>query len=415
VDAMKRTTVVAIHMGVEATLQELIPYLTSYALSSNAAAASSASASASPPPDEILLLLGQELIKVCEFLGPNHIAQADLLPLLERLASIEETVVRDQAVIVFRTVADQLLAAAGLPTSSPSSSPSPASSTSTTIDAFDAIDASSWVSVIKRLAAADWFTAKVSAAGIIPSVIRLVLASQSLSAPGQPFPPTTISSTVMDLLNIYIELASDETPMVRRSAAQHWGQVANAAGWLYLRSDPPTSSSSSSSSSIDGPSDVHDHGTTTTMAAAAALSGGLLGGAGGGGPNVSGISPRQGGVDASTTTTVTAATPPPILQILLKLVADEQDSVRLLAVASLADVGLVFSQYPAWTIQHWLPLVREGSTDLSWYVKSQLLFLLYSRLACFIFSSLILRLICWISSLFTAVPQRQRTGVYVTI
>jgi serine/threonine-protein phosphatase 2A regulatory subunit A len=206
VDAMKRTTVVAIHMGVEATLQELIPYLTSYALSSNAAAASSASASASasPPPDEILLLLGQELIKVCEFLGPNHIAQADLLPLLERLASIEETIVRDQAVDVFRTVADHLLAAAGLPTSSSSlsSSPSPAASPITTIDAFDAIDASSWVSVINRLAAADWFTAKVSAAGVIPFVIRLVLVSQSLSASAQPFPPTTISSTVVDLLNI---------------------------------------------------------------------------------------------------------------------------------------------------------------------------------------------------------------------
>jgi serine/threonine-protein phosphatase 2A regulatory subunit A len=202
VDAMKRTTVVAIHMGVEATLQELIPYLTSYALSSNAAAASSASAS--PPPDEILLLLGQELIKVCEFLGPNHIAQADLLPLLERLASIEETIVRDQAVDVFRTVADHLLAAAGLPTSSSSlsSSPSPAASPITTIDAFDAIDASSWVSVINRLAAADWFTAKVSAAGVIPFVIRLVLVSQSLSASAQPFPPTTISSTVVDLLNI---------------------------------------------------------------------------------------------------------------------------------------------------------------------------------------------------------------------
>jgi serine/threonine-protein phosphatase 2A regulatory subunit A len=51
----------------------------------------------------------------------------------------------------------------------------------------------------------------------------------------------------------------------------------------------------------------------------------------------------------------------PILEGLCK---DEQDSVRLLAVASLSDIG---TAYPSeWCIAVLLPLVKNGSTDLSW-------------------------------------------------
>ena len=51
----------------------------------------------------------------------------------------------------------------------------------------------------------------------------------------------------------------------------------------------------------------------------------------------------------------------PILEGLCK---DEQDSVRLLAVASLSDIG---DAYPEeWCTVALIPLVRSGSTDLSW-------------------------------------------------
>ena len=46
----------------------------------------------------------------------------------------------------------------------------------------------------------------------------------------------------------------------------------------------------------------------------------------------------------------------------------EQDSVRLLAVASLANAGSSFGEHAAWTTQYWLPIVKDGSTDMSWYV-----------------------------------------------
>jgi serine/threonine-protein phosphatase 2A regulatory subunit A len=349
VDAMKRTTVVAISMGKQGTIQELIPYLTSYALqqqqqqqavaapstaSPAVAAASTATGNGSPPADEILLLLGQELIKICDFLGTTGVSASstggtvvDLLPLLERLAGIEETVVREQAVQVFVHLSDLLLKAAGQPTSKDGLVTGSTTTASTTT--ITSLDASAWVQVVKRLSAADWFTAKVSAAGILPAVTRLVLCQQVLADPMSAQQPNAV---VLDLLSLYVELCQDETPMVRRSAAQYWGKMAHAAGWFYLREDD-----------------------TATPVVVVPSGGSSTGSSGAGATPLPSIE-----------TPVAANN---ILQAALtKLCFDEQDSVRLLAVASLADVGIVFQQHPAWTVQHWLPLVHEGSTDLSWYV-----------------------------------------------
>jgi serine/threonine-protein phosphatase 2A regulatory subunit A len=347
VDAMKRTTVVAISMGKQGTIQELIPYLTSYVLqqqqqqqavaapttaSPAVAAASTATGNGSPPADEILLLLGQELIKICDFLGTTGVSASstggtvvDLLPLLERLAGIEETVVREQAVQVFVHLSDLLLKA--VPTSKDGLVTGSTTTASTTT--ITSLDASPWVQVVKRLSAADWFTAKVSAAGILPAVTRLVLCQQILADPMSAQQPNAV---VLDLLSLYVELCQDETPMVRRSAAQYWGKMAHAAGWFYLREDD-----------------------TTTPVVVVPSGGSSTGSSGAGATPLPSIE-----------TPVAANN---ILQAALtKLCFDEQDSVRLLAVASLADVGIVFQQHPAWTVQHWLPLVHEGSTDLSWYV-----------------------------------------------
>lgn len=232
-DAMKRLAVVAVAMGTDDARSKLVPYLTTLA-------------NKQPPmADEILLLLGQELIPVADWLGPA--STLELVPIVERLASVEETVVRDQAVKVVEYLCER--------------------------GQLDNATIASLSAMAKRLSAADWFTAKVSAAGMIAPILALQLSPE--------------------LLNIYRDLAHDDTPMVRRSAAKHLGKVLKQSGLKH-----------------------RDFATST----------------------------------------------------LPGLMTDEQDSVRLLAAASLADVGSDYGKDPAWTIQHWLPLVKDASTDMSWYV-----------------------------------------------
>lgn len=235
VDAMKRLSCVAILSGPEVVQSELLPFLNQYVQNEN-------------PADELLLIMGQQLLSVLAV--TKNIITEDVLQLLERLAAIEETVVRDQAV----TVLGEIVELTG----------------NTHADAMCAL--------CRRLASADWFTAKVSAAGIIPHLIKVVPVA-----------------TQHDLLTTFKELSGpDETPMVRRATAKHLGDVLAAAGWPHR--------------------DV--------------------------------LSVVVNGLSA----------------------INEQDSVRLLAVASLAKAGPTWGEHPNWTIQHWLPVLKEGATDLSWYV-----------------------------------------------
>lgn len=233
VDSMKRLSVVAIAMGEEQAAKELLSYLTQLVLQNP------------PPVDEILLIMGQHLIGVSNFLSdPKYVKE--FLPMLERLASLEETVVREQAVTVMAHLAKRK------------------------------VDPAPWIALVKRLASADWFTAKVSAAGLVAPVLSLAEDN---------------SNQKIELLATFKELCQDETPMVRRAAAKHLGHVIREAGWTHR---------------------------------------------------------EFGGT------------------VLPALCRDEQDSVRLLAVSSLANVGDAFCEHPQWTIQNWLPIVKDGSTDMSW-------------------------------------------------
>lgn len=242
-DAMKKLRVVCVLGGPEHTRTVILPYLSSLLNDNNGGGLS----------DELSLILGQQISTILPILSEE--ALIDILPILEKLACTEETVVRDQAVSVMNEV-----------------------SARTATSAAAAAIIHTHVALVKRLASAEWFTAKVSAAGIFASIFQLAKNSQS-----QQF----------ELLTLYKELIADETPMVRRAAAQHLGKTIQAAGWNF-----------------------RDFGATAVTA----------------------------------------------------LAKDEQDSVRLLAVASLAHVGDEFGQHPTWTVQHWLPILKDGTTDMSWYV-----------------------------------------------
>ena len=239
-DALKRLSVVAVSLGKEKARKELIPFLLDLGMGNSSPQAQS---------DEVLLILGQEIIPVAQWICTESLPE--WLPLLERLATAEETVVRDQAVVCFQEFAS--------------------------LD--PKMNVQPWVAICKRLAGADWFTPKVSACGVTAATLQLEKAP------------------VAELLALYSDLSSDETPMVRRAAAKYIGKVLEKAG----------------------PSAI----ITTT-------------------PNSSSLN-------------------------LQPLCRDEQDSVRLLAVGALSQVGPAFGEAnTAWTAQNWLPLVKEGSTDMSW-------------------------------------------------
>lgn len=226
VDAMKRLCVVAFAMGADATLSTLIPYLSNVATKQP------------PHEDELLLLLASE----SKGLVPNLLSNAvPLLPILERLAAVEETVVREEAVKALNHVMDHIK------------------------------EANLLVAMAKRLVAADWFTPKVSAAGVMAKVYQI--------------------SRDSELLGLYKELASDETPMVRRGAAKHIGHFLEQVGFETAKD---------------------------------------------------------------------------FLPVFQQLCRDEQDSVRLLASAALATIGESFGKHPEWTASNFLPILKDGSTDMSW-------------------------------------------------
>jgi serine/threonine-protein phosphatase 2A regulatory subunit A len=255
-DAMVRVQVVAATMGPAAATSTLLPFLSSIIMNPDAS-------------DELLLVVGQQLFRVAQFCGRDH--YADFLPLLERLATTEETVVRDQAAAVMRELCHDL----GFSNNTKDTAP--------------------YMGVAKRLAGADWFTAKMSACGVFSAVLHVVNRNA----------PADVTQHVAELLAMYKELCEDETPMVRRAAAKGLGYVILEAGWNNRE--------------------------------------------------------------------FCAAVLPPLIH-------DEQDSVRRLAVAALAHVGGAYAAHPEWTCQHWLPLLKDGSTDMSWYV----FVCIYVCIGCFI-------------------------------
>jgi len=238
IDAMKRLPVVAFAMGCNAASSDLLPYLQQVALQQP------------PMDDELLLLMAKQIQTFVPALLSKPSQILDLLPIVERLAAVEETVVRDEAVVLMNHLCANLTKSAPL----------------------DASVVTTLVSMAKRLVGADWFTAKVSAAGMLPKLHTLTKYSE--------------------LAYLFKELCMDETPMVRRAASQHLGHFLETLGTKDKAND--------------------------------------------------------------------------LVPVLQQLCKDDQDSVRMLAVASIANIGPVYGKTPEWTKEFFLPLLKEGSTDTSW-------------------------------------------------
>lgn len=146
--------------------------------------------------DEVLLALATSLGKMVGLVGGGSHAQT-LLPPLELLLTVEESTVRDVASASAQTISEALP---------------------------DGTLQNQYASMLSRLANKEWFTARMSSAGLIAKAYpRLTKLQQH------------------DLLTTFARLCQDDTPMVRRVAAQHLGimvdNVVRAMGRSSLEED----------------------------------------------------------------------------------------------------------------------------------------------------------------------------------
>ncbi|KAL5070652.1 hypothetical protein RYX36_021539 [Vicia faba] len=175
-NSIRRLSTIARALGEERTRKELIPFLTEN----------------NDDDDEVLLAMAEELGVFIPYVGGVEHASA-LLPPLEAFCSVEETCVRDKAVESLCRIGSQMRE-------------------SDLVEYF--------IPLVKRLAAGEWFTARVSACGLF-----------HIAYPSAP------EATKTELRSIYSQLCQDDMPMVRRSAATNLGKFAATVEYTHLKAD----------------------------------------------------------------------------------------------------------------------------------------------------------------------------------
>lgn len=160
-NSISRITTIALALGPERTRTELMTFLQD----------------SLDDEDEVLLALAGELGGLLPLVGGPEYGSV-LLPLLEQLASMEETVVRDKAVQSLINIAEQM----------------------------GDQNMNDFAGLVKKLARGEWFTSKTSACGLFSSVY-----------------PHVGPDARAELRQLFAALCRDDTPMVRRAAASKLG------------------------------------------------------------------------------------------------------------------------------------------------------------------------------------------------
>lgn len=161
VEAMKKLGDIAIALGPERTLHELLPFLADVAQDDE---------------EEVFATMAEKLGEFIPLVG-GHQNSEPLIQILAVLAAMEEPIVRDNAVESLNKISLEL-----------------------TNEELSSI----FLDLIRTLSQGDWFSKKVALCGLYKSVIVRV-----------------DSATRRDLLVFYYNLVADDSPMVRRSAARH--------------------------------------------------------------------------------------------------------------------------------------------------------------------------------------------------
>ncbi|KAF2092091.1 protein phosphatase PP2A regulatory subunit A [Saccharata proteae CBS 121410] len=166
-NAIRRLSTIALALGADRTRDELIPFLDESV----------------EDEDEVLTALSEELGSFVEYVGGPEWGHVLISP-LENLAGIEEPLVREKAVESLNKVCQEL-------------------SPQQVEDYF--------VPLTIRLSTADWFTSKISATGLYVG------------------PYSRASSEAQESLRTHFgKLVHDETPMVRRQAANNLAKFVKA-------------------------------------------------------------------------------------------------------------------------------------------------------------------------------------------
>lgn len=165
--SIRRLSTIALALGPQRTREELIPFLQDQL----------------DDEDEVLLVLAEELGGFAEYVGGKEWAFLILGP-LENLAAVEETLVREKASDSINKITPLLslphLQAHFLP-------------------------------LLRRLARGDWFTSRTSACALFATAYPLV-----------------DEANQEEMRGLFKDLATDDTPMVRRAAAKALGPYAKA-------------------------------------------------------------------------------------------------------------------------------------------------------------------------------------------
>ncbi|PIO77760.1 HEAT repeat protein [Teladorsagia circumcincta] len=172
-NSIRKLSTIALALGVERTRNELIQFLTDTIYDE----------------DEALVIIADQLGNFTPLIGgPDYVHC--LLPPLENLAAVEETIVRDKAIGSLRKLADKHSTAA--------------------LEEY-------FIPMLRRLATGDWFTSRTSACGLFSVAYPRV--SPAIKA---------------ELRSLFRQMCRDDTPMVRRAAAANFGDFAKVLERDYL-------------------------------------------------------------------------------------------------------------------------------------------------------------------------------------
>ena len=214
-NSVKKLSTIALALGVKRTRNELIPFLTDIIYDD----------------DEILLAIADNLGNFTPLVGGSEYAHC-LLPPMESLATVEETIVRDKGKLTsfkpFRTLISIILiyvlffflfclnssycvhlcdkAVESLRLIAKEHSPKD-------LEQY-------FVPLIRRLASGDWFTSRSSACGLLCVCY-----------------PRVSAAVKAELRGFFKKLCQDDTPMVRRQATYRLGEFAKVLENEYVKNE----------------------------------------------------------------------------------------------------------------------------------------------------------------------------------
>lgn len=161
VQAMRKVDTIAMALGPERTVNELLPFLHDVAQDDE---------------EEVFAELGTKLGSFVPLVG-GHQHCEPVIQILLILVSMEEPIVRDKAIVSLNLIADEL-----------------------NDEELHGI----FLPMVSTLSLGNWFLKKVAACGLFKSIIRRVN-----------------EETRHELLQTYLKLLTDDSPMVRRAAASN--------------------------------------------------------------------------------------------------------------------------------------------------------------------------------------------------